>query len=84
MFNMKKAIKDVLTIKVSHGLREYLSAFCDEHALQIGRFVEAAILNYLEDLEDQRWAMETFAERANEPAEDFEDFVKSLKLSKKK
>jgi len=80
---MKKALKEVLTIKVSQGLRDYLSDYCDQHALQIGRFVEAAILNYLEDLEDQKWAMETFAERANESVEDFEGFVKKLKINKK-
>ena len=67
---------------MSEGLREYLSQFCDQHALQVGRFVEAAVLSALEEYEDQRWAMETFAERANEPVEDFEIFVKKLGLDK--
>ena len=80
---MKKIPRGVLTIKVSAGLREYLAQFCDEHALQIGRFVEAAILNYLEELEDQKWAMNTFAERINEPVEDLEAFVKKLGVEKK-
>jgi hypothetical protein len=38
-----------LAVKVSHAFARKYRAFCEEHALQVGRFTEQALTELMED-----------------------------------
>ena len=78
----KRSESEVLTVKVTKGLRKRLKEVCDNKGLQMGRLVEHAVLERLEDIEDEEWAMRTLSDRLNEQAISLNDAFKNLKVRK--
>jgi antitoxin component of RelBE/YafQ-DinJ toxin-antitoxin module len=68
-----------LATKIDEKVKEALDSFCEQKGLKIGRFVEDAILDKLEEHED----LADLKKLRNEPFRSFEDVVKELKSNGK-
>ncbi|MBI4041623.1 MAG: hypothetical protein HY390_07140 [Deltaproteobacteria bacterium] len=77
---LKRNPKEVLTVKVSCDIRSLLAQFCEEHNIQIGKFVETSILAAMEDYDDIQWAMQALVERMNEPSINLEEVFRKIKI----
>ncbi|MFZ5471854.1 MAG: hypothetical protein ACOZIN_20685 [Myxococcota bacterium] len=64
-----------MSTRVDVHLKKAVTAYCRAHGLKIGRFVENALLDKLEELED---ASELERLR-KEPSRPFQEFVRELK-----
>ena len=68
-----------LATKIDSGVKDALDSFCAERGLKIGRFVEDAILDKLEEHED----LSDIRKLRSESFKDFDDVLKELKVSGK-
>ena len=68
-----------LATKIDEKVKDALDAFCEERGLKIGRFLEEAILDKLEENED----IGDLRKLRGESFRSFEDVVKELKSSGK-
>ena len=65
-----------LATKIDKTVKEALDHFCDEHGLKIGRFVEDAILDKLEEYED----ISDIRKLRQESFKSFDEVIKELKI----
>lgn len=72
------AVKQLAT-KIDESVKEALDAFCEEKGLKIGRFLEDAILDKLEEYED----ISDLKNLRRESFRPFDDVLKDLKKSGK-
>lgn len=68
-----------LATKIDGNVKEALDRFCEERGLKIGRFVEDAILDKLEEHED----IADLKKLRNESFRSLDDVLKDLKASGK-
>lgn len=68
-----------LATKIDEKVKEALDAFCEERGLKIGRFVEDAILDKLEEYED----LSDLKSLRNESVRLFSDVLDELKADGK-
>lgn len=64
-----------LATKIDERVKEALDSFCEERGLKIGRFVEDAILDKLEEYED----VSDLKKLRGESFRTFDDVLKDLK-----
>ena len=68
-----------LATKIDENIKEALDLYCEKHGLKIGRFVEDAILDKLEEYED----LSDLRKLRAETYKDFDAVLKELKSSGK-
>ncbi len=68
-----------LATKIDERVKDALDHFCEERGLKIGRFIEDAILDKLEEYED----VSDLKKLRGESFKSFEDVLKDLKASGK-
>jgi antitoxin component of RelBE/YafQ-DinJ toxin-antitoxin module len=68
-----------LATKIDEKVKEALDHFCEERGLKIGRFVEDAILDKLEEYED----LSELKKLRNESFKAFDEVLKELKSNGK-
>lgn len=68
-----------LATKIDENVKDALDRFCEERGLKIGRFVEDAILDKLEEHED----LSDLKKLRKESFRSFEDVIKDLKKNGK-
>lgn len=66
-----------LATKIDERIKDALDSFCEERGLKIGRFVEDAILDKLEEFED----LSDLKKLRQESFKSFEDILRDLKSS---
>lgn len=68
-----------LATKIEEKVKDALDSFCEERGLKIGRFVEDAILDKLEEYED----ISDLKKMRNASFKSFDEVLKDLKSSGK-
>ena len=72
---MRSVMVAQMTARVDMRLKKAVASYCRAHGLKIGRFVEDALLDKLEELED----VAELRSLRREPARPLEEFVAELK-----
>ena len=77
-WEVEMGVKQLAT-KIDERVKDALDAFCEERGLKIGRFLEDAILDKIEEYED----LSDLRKLRRESVRSFDDVLKDLKKSGK-